>query len=535
MASIAEFNLMPVASGTKILPGKRTFTFGTEMLRKRYETLSRLPRFMSVGTPEDWISGLSTDLRNTLPFDLLELVVYKNDGNDGNEVRWRSLAAGHTVAVKDVATEETVFGWVHHHQQPLWIADCETDEGCAVASQRLKNLELGYRSFYGLPLTTPYRLLGVFGLASVQPNAFTAEDVEFLAQVAGPLSLAIDNWLTHSEIADLRDRVAQESVFVEDEIRRDVHFQGIIGRSAALRRVLKQVETVAPTNSSVLVFGETGTGKELIARAIHDLSPRQANAFVTLNCAAIPAGLLESELFGHERGAFTGAIAQGVGRFELANRGTMFLDEIGEIPLELQPKLLRVLQQREFERLGNGRTHKTDARLVAATNQNLKAMVEERSFRPDLFYRLNVFPIQVPPLRERPEDIPLLVRHFVQHFSRGMNRTIDTIPSEAMEGLVRYGWPGNIRELENAIERAVILSPGPTLRVTLKDLCDRVISNNSDASYRTLEEVKRAHILATLRATAWVLSGPYGAASRLGLNRSTLQFYMKKLEIARPI
>jgi formate hydrogenlyase transcriptional activator len=531
MASIAEFSLVPKARGTKILPGKCTLTFGTEMLRKRYETLSGLSRLMSVGTPGDWIGSLSTELRNMLPFDLLEVVVCKNDGS---EVQWRSPAASET-HVKNVPMKEAVFGWVQRRQQPLRIADCDADEGCAVESQRLKSLELGYRSFYGLRLRTPYRLLGVFGLARLQQNSFTAEDVEFLEQVAGQLSLAIDNWLAHSEIADLRDRVAQESVYVEDEIRGEMYFQGIIGTSAALRRVLKQVETVAPTNSSVLVFGETGTGKELIARAIHDLSPRRANAFVTLNCAAIPAGLLESELFGHERGAFTGAIAQGVGRFELANRGTLFLDEIGEIPLELQPKLLRVLQQREFERLGNGRTHKTDARLVAATNQNLKAMVEERSFRPDLFYRLNVFPIQVPPLRERPEDIPLLVRHFVQHFSRCMNRTIDTIPSEAMEGLVRYGWPGNIRELENVIERAVILSPGPTLRVTLKDLCDRVTPNNSDVSYRTLEEVKRAHILATLRATEWVLSGPYGAASRLGLNRSTLQFYMKKLEIARPV
>ena len=224
-----------------------------------------------------------------------------------------------------------------------------------------------------------------------------------------------------------------------------------------------------------------------------------------------------------------------MGRFELANRGTIFLDEIGEIPLELQPKLLRVLQQREFERLGNGRTLKTDARLVAATNQNLKAMVEQKAFRPDLFYRLNVFPVQMPPLRERPEDIPLLARHFVQHFSRCMNRTIDTIPLETMEGLVRYCWPGNIRELENVIERAVILSPGPTLRVPLQDLCDRAIPNNSDVSHRTLEEVKRAHILATLKAAKWVLSGPAGAASRLGLNRCTLKFYMKKLGIARPI
>ena len=532
MASIAEFSLIPKAPGTRILSGKPTIGLRTEMFWKRYETLSCLSTLMSAGTPEDWIRDLSTDLRNMLPIDLLEVVIYKNDGD---EVQWRSSTAEQT-AVKDVPIEETVLGWVHRYQQPLWITDCDADEGYAVAGQRLKNLDLGYRSFCGLPLSTPYRRIGVFGLASLQPNSFTAEDVAFLSQVASQLALAIDNWLAHRDIADLQDRVAKESVYIdEEEIHGETHFQGIIGKSAALRKVLKQVETVAATSSSVLVFGETGTGKELIARAIHDLSPRRPNAFVTLNCAAIPTGLLESELFGHEKGAFTGAIAQRLGRFEVANRGTMFLDEIGEIPLELQPKLLRVLQQREFERLGNGRTLKTDARLIAATNRNLKAMVEERAFRPDLFYRLNVFPIQVPPLRERPEDIPILARHFVKHFSRDMNRMIDTIPSETMEGLVRYCWPGNIRELENVIERAVILSPGPILKVSLKDLCDRAIPNNIDVSHATLEEVKRAHILATLKATKWVLSGPDGAASRLGLNRSTLQFYMKKLEITRPI
>ena len=531
MPSIAEFSLIPKAPGTRILLGKPTIGLRTEMFRKRYETLSRLSTLMSAGTPGDWIRDLSTDLRNMLPIALLEVVIYKNDGN---EVQWRSSTEEQT-AVKDVPIEETVLGWVHRSQEPLWIADCDADEGHAVAGQRLKNLDLGYRSFCGLPLSTPYRRIGVFGLASLQPNSFTAEDVAFLSQVASQLAMAIDNWLAHRDIADLQDRVAKESVYIEEEIHGETHFQGIIGKSAALRKVLKQVEMVAATNSSVLVFGETGTGKELIARAIHDLSPRRPNAFVTLNCAAIPTGLLESELFGHEKGAFTGAIAQRLGRFEVANRGTMFLDEIGEIPLELQPKLLRVLQQREFERLGNGRTLKTDARLIAATNRNLKAMVEERAFRADLFYRLNVFPIQMPPLRERREDIPILARHFVKHFSRDMNRMIDTIPSETMEGLVRYCWPGNIRELENVIERAVILSPGPILRVSLKDLCDRAIPNNSDASHATLEEVKRAHILATLKATKWVLSGPDGAASRLGLNRSTLQFYMRKLEITRPI
>ena len=268
-------------------------------------------------------------------------------------------------------------------------------------------------------------------------------------------------------------RVRKRGEDLEDEVLSELNFKEIVGKSVALRRVLMLVETVAPTDSTVLIYGETGTGKELIARAIHNLSPRCSNAFVKLNCAAIPTGLLESELFGHEKGAFTGAIAQRIGRFELADRGTVFLDEVGEVPLDLQTKLLRVLQEREFERLGSTRTLRTDTRLIAATNRDLTAMVEEQKFRSDLFYRLNVFPVRVPPLRERADDIPLLVRHFAQHFARRMKRTIETIPSEAMEALVRYPWPGNIRELENLIERAVILSPGPVLQVPLGDFESR--------------------------------------------------------------
>lgn len=533
MASIAKFSPMSEAPWNNFPPGDRQYELvsRSKMLEKRYETLSRLSSSLTSGTPEDWIGNLAADLQGMLRFDVLDVIVYKKDAN---EVQWRSVSKKETGGT-DVPVEESLLWCVHQHQQALSIADCDTDEGCGAARQWLKNLGLGYRSFYGVPLITPYRRLGVLGLASMQPNSFTAEDVEFLNQVAGQLSLAIGTWLAHGEIVDLRDIVAQESVCIEDDVRGEVHFEGIIGKSAALRRVLKQVETVAPTNSNVLIFGETGTGKELIARAIHELSPRRANTFVTLNCAAIPTGLLESELFGHERGAFTGAISQRIGRFELANRGTMFLDEIGEIPLELQPKLLRVLQQREFERLGNGRTLKTDARLIAATNRDLEVMVQEQRFRADLFYRLNVFPIHVPPLRERPEDIPLLVRHFVQHFSLRMNRQIDTIPSETMGALARYCWPGNIRELENVIERAVILSPGPVLRVQLQDLCNRAIQDDTNGAQQTLEDVERAQILATLKATKWILSGPNGAAIRLGLNRSTLQFYMKKLGIARPI
>ena len=298
---------------------------------------------------------------------------------------------------------------------------------------------------------------------------FSQEEVHFLTQMAGQIAIAVENACAYRQIADLRDKLAQEKLYLEDEIRTELNFEQIVGNSPSLRRTLHQVETVAPTESTVLVYGETGTGKELVARAIHDGSARRVGAFVKLNCAAIPTGLLESELFGHEKGAFTGAVAQRIGRFELANGGTIFLDEIGEIPLELQPKLLRVLQEREFERLGNSRTFRTDARLIAATNRDLAAMVEEGKFRTDLFYRLNVFPVHVPPLRERAEDIPLLVRHFAQEFSRRMNKQIDTIPSETLQSLTRYHWPGNIRELQNVMERAVILSPGPVLRVSLSE------------------------------------------------------------------
>src|SRR6266446_3513581 len=341
----------------------------------------------------------------------------------------------------------------------------------------------------------------------------------------------------------LTDKLAQEKLYLEDEIRTEANFEEIVGQSTQLRRVLGLVETVAPTDSTVLVYGDTGTGKELIARAIHNLSPRRAKTFVKLNCAAIPTGLLESELFGHEKGAFTGAIAQRVGRFEVANGGTIFLDEIGEVPLELQTKLLRVLQEREFERLGSSRTLRTDARLIAATNRDLETMVSERKFRSDLFFRLNVFPVHVPPLRERQGDIPLLVRHFTQQFSRRMNRAIETIPSATMDALSRYHWPGNIRELQNVIERAVIISTGPVLSVDVADLkfskadlpAKKPASPKSTngALHSVLEETERQEILKALKESNWVVAGPNGAAAHLALKRSTLQLRMQKLGITR--
>jgi formate hydrogenlyase transcriptional activator len=325
--------------------------------------------------------------------------------------------------------------------------------------------------------------------------------------------------------------LAEATLVVEDGFRREPNGDAIIGESSALQDVLRQVATVAPTDATVLLQGETGAGKELIARAVHQQSGRRHHPFVTVNCAAIPSGLLESELFGHERGAFTGAIAQKIGRFELAHRGTLFLDEIGDMPVELQPKLLRVLQEQEFERLGSTRTQRVDVRLVTATNRDLAQLVEAGRFRADLYYRLNVFPITVPPLRHRPEDIPPLVRHFVRHYARHLHKRIDAIPAEAMEALTHYPWPGNVRQLQNVIERAVILSPDPVLRLPLAESTPPVRGVPSRG--RTLEDVDREHILKTLRETHWVVGGPQGAAARLGLKRTTLIYKMEKLGISR--
>ena len=323
----------------------------------------------------------------------------------------------------------------------------------------------------------------------------------------------------------------EDQGYLEDEIRSELNFEEIVGRSPALRSVLQEIETVAPTDSTVLIYGETGTGKELIARAIHNLSSRCGRPFIKLNCAAIPFDLLESELFGHEKGAFTGAIAQKIGRFELADKGTLFLDEVGDIPLPLQPKLLRVLQEQEFERLGSGRTHQVDVRLVAATHRNLVEMVKQNEFRSDLYYRLNVFPVPLPPLRARREDIPALVEHFVEIYSRRMGRQIDQISPETMSELTSYPWPGNIRELQNFIERSVILTSGNVLESPLASL--RNAAEAQSLGPITMEDAERDHIRKTLEQTRWIVSGPNGAAARLGIKRSTLYFRMQKLGISR--
>jgi formate hydrogenlyase transcriptional activator len=385
-----------------------------------------------------------------------------------------------------------------------------------------------------LPLVSRNRVLGLLGLGRREENAFSQVDLGFLTQVANQIAIAVENALEYGQMTEAKERLAEQKLYLEDEIRVAHNFEEIIGNSPRLKGVLESIRTVAPADSTVLIQGETGTGKELIARAIHNLSPRKGQAFVKVNCAAIPSGLLESELFGHEKGAFTGAIAQKIGRFELAHKGTLFLDEVGDIPLELQPKLLRILQEQEFERLGSTRTQRVDVRLLAATNASLTQMVAEKKFRSDLYYRLNVFPVTVPPLRDRGEDIPLLVRHFANKYARRMGKKIESIPKEAMEALSHYAWPGNIRELQNLMERAVLLSVGPSLRVPLGEI---LTGSDQSAVSRgnALEQAEREQIMRALRECNWVVGGTRGAAARLGLKRTSLAYKMQKLGISRPL
>jgi len=391
----------------------------------------------------------------------------------------------------------------------------------------------GLRSGCWLPLLSRDRVLGTLNVSSRRESAFSQEDVELLRQVSNQVAIAVDNALAFRQIAELRDKLAEEKLYLEDEIRSQYNFEEIIGDSVVWKRVLEQVETVAPTDSTALILGETGTGKELVARAIHNLSDRRERTFVKLNCAAIPTGLLESELFGHEKGAFTGAISQKIGRVELADKGTLFLDEVGDIPPELQPKLLRVLQEREFERLGSTRTMRVDVRLIAATNRDLGKMVAAREFRSDLFYRLNVFPVHLPPLRERGKDIPLLVRYFAQKHAESKGKHIERIPKESMQALERWHWPGNVRELENLIERAVILTRGNVLNLPLSELKAGPESPAVSHKVTSLEDAEREHIIKALREAHGAISGAGGAAARLNLKRTTLNSKMRKLGITR--
>jgi len=414
----------------------------------------------------------------------------------------------------------------------------------------------GLKTVCFIPLVNHGRALGYMSLARTTDDIFTEEDVEFLSQAAGQIAIAIENSLAYEEILKLKEKLSQEKLYLEEEIRSEMNFGQIVGKSPALKQVLKLVETVAPSDSTVLLLGETGTGKELIARAIHEHSRRKDRTFVKLNCAAIPTGLLESELFGHEKGAFTGAITQKIGRLELADQGTLFLDEVGDIPIEIQPKLLRALQEREFERLGSTQTRKANVRLVAATNRDLEKMIADREFRSDLFYRLNVFPIRIPPLRDRREDIPLLVSYFVQKFAKQMQKRIDFVPVAMTKGLIAWEWPGNIRELENFIERAVILTSGKALEAPLGELRKlnngeptqpapaqgqedivRIVKETINAlqgsKTATDERAKRQReeIVRALTESKGRVGGTDGAAVRLGINRTTLLSRMKKFDI----
>jgi formate hydrogenlyase transcriptional activator len=382
------------------------------------------------------------------------------------------------------------------------------------------------------PMATAGGPLGVMTMGSRKPNNFRQEDVDLLSQISNQIALAVDNAIAYGRVTEARDRLEDERLYLESEIGSEYNFGDIVGKSAALRSVLDQIAIVAPTSSTVLLHGETGTGKELFARAIHNGSPRRERTFVRLNCAAIPSGLVESELFGHEKGAFTGALMQKRGRFELADRGTLFLDEIGDISLDLQHKLLRALQEQEFERLGSTKTISVDVRLIAATHRDLQSMIRNNHFREDLFYRLNVFPIEIPPLRERREDIPLLVHYFVLRASRPMQKRIRSVPKQAMEALVNAEWPGNIRELENFVERCVILTQGDELNVPRAEL-KRAVGRAVASRASTFEQAERQVIIDALKAASGRIAGKGGAAERLGLKRTTLQNKMRKLNISR--
>jgi len=478
--------------------------------------------------PRALFRAIATCLRRVVSHDYTSLTVYDARRNAFDMWAIEFAGKGFVKEHMSVPLEGSPAGAAFTAGRPVRLERADLERLSADIARLL--LAEGIQSMCCVPLTVHDRRLGTLNVGRFGSEPFTAEDADLLAAVANQVAFSVENALAFQEIAELKERLAAEKVYLEDELRTDYNFEEIIGDSPALKRVLHEVETVAPTDSAVLVLGETGTGKELIARAIHDLSGRRGRTFVKINCAAIPTGLLESELFGHERGAFTGAIAQKIGRFELADGGTIFLDEVGDIPLELQPKLLRVLQEQEFERLGSTRTKRVDVRLVAATNRNLEEMVAAGAFRNDLYYRLNVFPITLPSLRERPEDIPALVRHFVQKFARRMKKRIETIPADAMAALCRYAWPGNVRELENAIERAVILTSGLALRVPASEFPTRVVPPSGDG---TLEATEREAVVRTLRETDWVLGGPHGAAARLGLKRTTLQSRMRKLGISR--
>ena len=500
-------------------------------LAERYQALLEVAQAVSAHRDlDDLFRELAQRLPRVVQVNFVGLSLYDPVKNTMRLHTVQANVPADLVGGHEESIDETPAGVVWETQQPLLVPDVAKEKRWPKVMRFMQ--EDHSRSFCFVPLTTAAHRLGAIGFVSLEKEAYSEADLKFLQQVANPVAVAVENALAFQEIAQLKDKLAKEKLYLEEELRLEHGFEDIIGDSDALKQVLKQVEVVAPTDSTVLIQGETGTGKELIARAIHRLSGRSERTFVKLNCAAIPTGLLESELFGHERGAFTGAITQKAGRFELADKGTIFLDEVGEIPLELQSKLLRVLQEQEFERLGSTKTVRVNVRLIAATNRDLKTMVEAKQFRGDLYYRLNVFPVTMPPLRDRREDIPTLVRYFTQHYAGRMKKNIQAVPAKTLEILSSSTWPGNVRELENLVERSVILTQGTDLQVPISEL--QTTNESTVSSMTALEEAERDHILRALQETKWVVGGAAGAAARLGVKRTTLQSKMQKFGITRP-
>ena len=500
--------------------------------RDRVQTLFEITNaLVSKLSVDELVSAISTQLLRVIPHDFSVLMLRHETG--GLETVALHFNGTPLFDKEDVhiSPEGMPADEAFATGKPVLVRNTDMERYSSPRFRRF--VEMGCQSACSVPLVTSNGTLGTLEIARTTADVWTDEDVDFLVQVARQIAIAVENALSYRQLNELKERLATEKLYLEDEIRLDNNNGNMVGQGAAFQSVLKSIQIVAPTDSTVLILGETGVGKELVARAMHEMSSRSKGSFVKVNCAAIPASLLESELFGHEKGSFTGAVAQKIGRFELAHHGTLFLDEIGEMPLELQPKLLRAIQDQEFERLGGNRTIRTDVRFIAATNRDLRTMVEENRFRSDLYYRLHVFPLDVPALRERREDIPLLTRYFVQKHAQRMDRRIDTIPKQTLESLTNYDWPGNIRELQNVIERSVILSNGPELQVVLPEIAGRNplplygrVSHSSDAA-------ERARILHALKEANGMVGGPDGAAARLGLKRTTLQSRMRKFNIGR--
>lgn len=478
------------------------------------------------------LSAIASCVRQVKPFDYATLALY-DPPTKMLRMHVLEVLAGtedvHSGVEPLVSLGNTPAGWAYTTRKPLLLKGHADEKWPFEMPPQFASRSL--KSGCWIPLIGGEGVLGTLNVFSRRSGNFTDDDVNVLTQIAGQVAIAFGNAMAFQRVSELKDQLEEQKQYLEDELKTEFNFEEIVGNSKPIRRVLKQVETVAPTDSTVLILGETGTGKELLARAVHNLSPRHDHTFVRVNCASIPAGLLESELFGHEKGAFTGAITARVGRLELAHQGTIFLDEVGDIPLELQPKLLRALQEKEFERLGSSRTIKTDVRIVAATNHDLEKLVASGQFRSDLYYRLHVFPITVPPLRERREDIPLLVQYFLSKFSQRMKKNIESIAPEGMQALSRYSWPGNIRELEHIIERAVILCNSTVLNIPVFEPV--AAEGEPSTSSSALEDIERQHIIRVLREAKGKIGGPGGAAERLGMNRTTLNSRMQKLKISR--